>query len=135
MYLAETNYPLGNALLTMIVFFGWIMFFWLLLLVYTDLFRRSDIGGWAKTGWVIFTLFLPILGCLVYLIAEGGAMKDRRVAEADHARQEFDAHVRAVPSNGARNRTYQIEQAKELLDNGAITPDEFTVLKQKTLAN
>jgi hypothetical protein len=118
---------------TMFVFFGWVVFIWLLITVYMDLFRRQDINGWAKTGWVVFTLFLPLIGVLVYLIAQGHAMQDRRRRDLDQAQADVDAHIRSVAANGAGNSTDQIARAKHLLDTGAITQDEYDRLKQKAL--
>jgi hypothetical protein len=76
--LADENFPLGNALLTMTVFLAWFLWIWLLVWVYMDLFRRDDVGIWGKTAWVVFTLFLPYIGVLCYLIVEGKGMADRQ---------------------------------------------------------
>jgi|SRR4051794_15360946 hypothetical protein len=136
MLLADSSYPFLNAMWTMFVFFGWILFIWLLITVYMDLFRRSDINGWIKTVWVVFTLVLPLIGTFVYLIVEGRAMRDRRDADITAAQADFDARVRsAAGSGGGGNTAEQIAQAKHLLDTGAITQDEYTRLKQKMLVN
>jgi hypothetical protein len=141
MLLADSSYPFLNAMWTMFVFFGWILFIWLLITVYMDLFRRSDINGWVKTLWVIFTLVLPLIGTFVYLIVEGRAMRDRRDADITAAQADYDAHIRSVAGGGGggggggANTADQIAQAKHLLDTGAITQDEFTRLKQKMLVN
>jgi len=133
MSLADSNYPFLDAMWTMFIFFGWVLFIWLLITVYMDVFRRHDIGGWAKTGWVVLTLVLPVIGAFVYLIAEGHGMADRRNADVERAQAGLDSHIRAVASNGAGNTADQITQAKHLLDTGAITPDEYQRLKQKAL--
>jgi hypothetical protein len=117
---------------TMIVFFGWIVFIWLLITVYMDLFRRHDIGGWAKAGWIVFTIVLPFIGVFVYLIAEGRAMDARRREDVRQAQSEMDSYVRSVAKTGSS--ADQIAQAKQLLDTGAITPEEYNALKQKALA-
>lgn len=78
MILADEGYPLGNALLTMTVFLGWFLWIWLLVWVYMDLFRRDDVGIWGKIAWVVFTLFVPYIGVLCYLIVEGKGMVDRQ---------------------------------------------------------
>ena len=128
MLLADSSYPFLNAMWTMFVFFGWILFIWLLITVYMDLFRRSDINGWIKTLWVIFTLVLPLIGVFVYLLLGPH--------EYGWAQADFDARVRsAAGSGGGGNTAEQIAQAKHLLDTGAITQDEYTRLKQKMLVN
>jgi Short C-terminal domain/Phospholipase_D-nuclease N-terminal len=125
-------YTFGQAMWTMFVFFAWILFFWLLFMVFGDLFRRHDIGGWGKAGWTIFVICLPYLGILVYLIAEGRGMGERRLAEVQAAQSQMDAHVRSVA--GSTNAPELIAKAKELLDSGAITQAEFDAIKAKALA-
>jgi hypothetical protein len=125
-------YTFGQVMWTMFVFFAWVLFFWLLFVVFGDLFRRHDIGGWAKAGWTIFVICLPYLGILVYLIAEGRGMGERRLAEVQAAQSQMDAHVRSVAGSGGAAE--QIAKAKELLDSGAITQAEYDGLKAKALA-
>ena len=125
-------YTFGQAMWTMFVFFAWVLFFWLLFVVFGDLFRRHDIGGWGKAGWTIFVICLPYLGILVYLIAEGRGMGERRLAEVQAAQSQMDAHVRSVAVSS--NAPEQIAKAKELLDGGAITQAEFDAIKAKALA-
>ena len=125
-------YTFGQAMWTMFVFFAWVLFFWLLFVVFGDLFRRHDIGGWGKAGWTIFVICLPYLGILVYLIAEGRGMGERRLAEVQAAQSQMDAHVRSVA--GSSSAPEQIAKAKELLDGGAITQAEYDAIKAKALA-
>jgi hypothetical protein len=125
-------YTFGQAMWTMFVFFAWILFFWLLFTVFGDLFRRHDIGGWGKAGWTIFVICLPYLGILVYLIAEGRGMGERRLAEVQSAQSQMDAQVRSVA--GSSSAPEQIAKAKELLDGGAITQAEYDAIKAKALA-
>src|SRR3954471_10286336 len=94
--LAASGYPLLDVMWTMLVFFSWILWIWLLITVYSDLFKRRDIGGWAKTGWCVFTLLLPFLGVFVYLIAEGRSMRERQLLEAKYRREQMDEYVRSV---------------------------------------
>jgi hypothetical protein len=125
------DYPsFGNVLWTMILFFCWVAWIWLLVIILSDLFRR-DISGWAKAAWCIFLIFLPFLGVLVYLIAEGKNMTQRRVTEAQVAQTEFDHYVRKVAADGGS--AGEIERAKQLLDSGAINQEEFETLKAKAL--
>ena len=124
-------YTFGQAMWTMLVFFCWILFFWLLFVVFGDLFRRHDIGGWGKAGWTVFVIILPFLGVLIYLIAEGKGMGERSQKEMADAKAASDAYVRSVAGGGSAE---QIEKAKGLLDSGAITQAEFDSLKAKALA-
>jgi hypothetical protein len=127
-------YTFGQAMWTMLVFFCWILFFWLLFTVFGDLFRRTDIGGWGKAGWCVFVILVPFLGILVYLIAEGKGMGERSMNEAAAAQAHMDAHVRAVAGSGG-SAADQIAKAKQLLDSGAITQAEYDGLKAKALAS
>jgi len=133
MTITAASYPLADAIWTMFVFFAWVIWFWLLITIFADLFRRSDISGWGKAGWTVLVLFLPLIGVLIYLISQGGAMTTRRVEEAEAAQQGFDSYVRSVASEGQAPTT-QISQAKQLLDSGAITDEEFEAIKRKALA-
>ena len=125
-------YSFGDVMYTMLVFFVWILFFWLLFTVFGDLFSRHDIGGWAKAGWTIFVIILPVLGIFIYLIAEGKAMGERAMARAQSQQSQMDDYVRSVASSGSA--TDEIARGKELLDSGAISQAEFDQLKSKALA-
>jgi hypothetical protein len=130
--LLAADYPFLDVLWTMIVFFAWVIWIWILISILTDLFRRHDISGWSKALWTIFLIFLPFLGVLVYLIAEGKNMTQRRVTEAQVAQTEFDHYVRKVAADGGT--AGEIERAKRLLDTGAINQEEFDALKAKALS-
>jgi ABC-type Fe3+ transport system permease subunit len=125
-------YGLGDVLLSMFVFFMWILWFWLLFTVFGDLFRRHDVSGWGKAGWTVFVIILPFLGVFIYLIAEGKGMAERNVKQAQQAQSQMDSYVRSVASSGSAAEN--IAKAKELLDGGAITQAEFEALKAKALA-
>jgi hypothetical protein len=114
--------PLLDLFWTTLLIFGWVLWFMLLFRVYGDLFSRQDIGGWAKTGWVVFTLFLPFLGVFVYLIAQGRGMGERALRRMEDQRVASDAYIRSV---AAQTEDQQLAKARELLSSGAITPDEF----------
>jgi Short C-terminal domain/Phospholipase_D-nuclease N-terminal len=118
---------------SMLVFFLWIMWFWLLFTIWTDIFRRRDISGWGKALWLIFTIVLPFLGAFVYLITQDDGMRERGMERARRDRQEFDTYVRDT-AGSASSPTAEIERAKKLLDSGAITQEEFDVLKSNALA-
>ena len=114
--------PLLDLFWTTLLIFGWVLWFMLLFRVYGDLFSRDDIGGWAKTGWVVFTLFLPFLGVFVYLIAQGRGMAERALARLQAQQAASDAYIRSVAN---QTQDEQLAKARELLQSGAITPDEF----------
>jgi Phospholipase_D-nuclease N-terminal len=125
-------YSFGDVMWTMLVFFAWIIFFWLLFIVFGDLFSRHDISGWAKAGWTIFVIILPFLGILIYLIANGGGMGERSSNRAQAQQSQMDNYVRSVASSDSS--ADQIARGKDLLDSGAITQAEFDQLKTKALA-
>lgn len=129
MLLAETFW---QVIWTMFIFFMWVIWIWLLIVVFSDIFRRHDCSGWAKAAWSVFIILLPFLGVFVYLIAEGKAMGERRMAEVQAAQKDFDTHIQTVASQG--DPAGQIARAKQLLDSGAIDQAEFDALKQKALA-
>jgi hypothetical protein len=126
-------YTFAQAVWTMVIFFAWVILIWLLIVVFSDIFRRNDIGGWAKAGWCVFVIILPYLGIFVYLIAEGRGMGERNLERAQQQQQQMDSYVRTVAGSGS-NAAEQIAKAKELLDNGTITQDEFDKLKATALA-
>ena len=124
------DYPFMDVLWTMIIFFFWVIWIWIVVTVLMDVFRRHDIGGWAKAAWVVFVVILPWLGVLIYLIAQHDGMRERSVKEAQAQKREFDDYVRETAGGSAA----EIAKAKELLDAGAITQQEFAALKAKALA-
>lgn len=99
--------------------------------VFGDIFRRADLSGLGKTGWLIFTIVLPFLGVFIYLITQNDGMTEREIGRVRARQAQFDDQVRAAGGGGA---TAEIEKAKQLLDSGAITQAEFDALKQKALA-
>jgi type VI protein secretion system component VasK len=127
--LAETFW---QVIWMMFIFFMWVIWIWLLIVVFTDLFRRHDCSGWAKAGWSIFIILLPFLGVFVYLIAQGKEMGERQQAQAEAAQQDMDAYVKEVAADS--DPAEQIAKAKQLLDSGAIDQTEYDALKAKALA-
>ena len=125
------SYPFLDVLWSMVIFF--LFFIWIMILfkVFSDLFRRRDIGGGMKTIWIIFVILLPFLGVFVYLIAEGHKMADRDMGQMQAAKAQQDEHIKSVAGISPAD---QIAQAKQLLDSGAITQAEFDTMKQKALA-
>jgi hypothetical protein len=130
MLIAEADFPFLEFLWAMIVFFAWVAWIWIVITVFIDLLRRHDIGGWGKAGWVVFVIVLPFLGVLVYLIAQHDGMRERTIEHARAQTAEFDQYVRDTAGGSAA----EISQAKQLLDKGAITQEEFEALKAKALS-
>ena len=126
-----SNYPFLDVVWTMFIFFGWIIWFWLLFTVFGDVFRRNDLSGWGKTGWIVFTIVLPFLGVFVYLITQSSGMTERNIERGQAQQAQFDDYVRDTAGGGP---AAEIERAKKLLDSGAITQAEFDSIKQKALA-
>ena len=124
------DYPFLDVFWTMILFFCWVAWIWMLIMIFSDVFRR-DISGWAKAGWCLFVLVLPFLGAFVYLIANGKGLTERRVHDAQASQADFDQHIRTVAAAGGS--AAEIQRAKELLDSGAISQAEFDQLKAKAL--
>ena len=118
------------ALFEFFLFFAWIMcLFW----VFGDIFRRRDLGGGAKTFWVLFVIVIPWLGILVYLIARGHGMQERAMEQQKEMATAQAEYIKSVAGAGA-TPTDQIANAKSLLDSGAISQEEFDALKAKALA-
>ncbi len=126
------DYPFLDVLWTMIIFFLWVLWFWLLFTVFGDVFRRRDLSGLGKTGWIVFTIVLPFLRVFVYLISQGAGMTERNLERARSSQAQFDEYVRETASSGGA--AAEIERAKSLLDSGAISQAEFETIKQKALA-
>ena len=130
--MVAADYPFLDVLWTMLIFFAWIIWFWLLITVFADVFRRHDTSGFAKVLWIIFVIVLPFLGVFIYLIVNHDGMTDRSMKQAQAAQAQMDDYVRTVASSGGA--AGEIEKAKGLLDSGAITQAEFDAIKQKALA-
>ena len=127
------DYPFLDILWTMFIFFLFVIWIWILITVFSDIFRRKDIGGGSKTLWIIFVIVLPYLGVFVYLIANHDGMADRNIQQMQKQQQATDAYIQSVAGSGGA--AAEIEKAKGLLDSGAITQAEFDALKQKALAS
>ena len=128
-----TDYPFLDVMWTMLVFFLWIAWFWLLFNVWTDIFRRHDLSGGGKAVWLIFTVVLPFLGVFVYVITQNDAMTARNLERAETQRAQMDEYIRTTAGAGGGGSTAEIERAKQLLDSGAINQAEFETLKQRAL--
>jgi hypothetical protein len=130
MLLALTN---NSFLMDMLFFFLFVIWFWILISVFSDIFRRHDTSGFAKVLWMIFVIIVPYFGVFVYLIANHDGMTERSVKQAQAQQAQMDQYVQSVAGSGGA--AAEIEKAKGLLDSGAITQAEFDAIKQKALAS
>jgi hypothetical protein len=131
--LVLANYNFASFLWDVLVIFAFVIWFWLLIVVFGDVFRRRDIGGWGKAAWIILVIVLPYLGVFIYLIAEHSGMADRTVQDVQTQQAATDQYIRSVAGSGGP--AGEIETAKKLLDSGAITQVEFDSLKAKALGS
>ena len=132
MLVVAASYPFLDILWDILIIFAWFIFIWIAITVLIDVFRRHDISGWGKAAWVVFVVLIPWIGVLVYLIVNHSGMNERSVKEARASQAQFDEYVRqAAGSGGAAG---EIEKAKQLLDSGAISQQEFEALKAKALS-
>ena len=129
MLAADTSF--WDVLLWMATFFLFVIWIWLLITVAMDIFRRKDASGLKKAAWIIFLIFAPYLGVLVYLILNNDEMADRNIAQMQRQQEQMDAYVKSVAGSGGA--AAEIEKAKGLLDSGAITQEEFDTIKAKVL--
>jgi len=126
------SYPLLGAFWTILEIFLWVLWIWILIYVFIDIFRSHDLSGWAKALWFLFVLFIPLIGVLVYLIARGGEMHERAVQQAQQQDRELRSYVRDAA--GSPTTADQLTKLADLRDRGVITADEFEREKAKVLA-
>ena len=129
--LIAADYPFLEVLGTLLIFFAWVIWFWLLITILADLFRRRDVGGGTKVLWVIFVIIIPFVGVLAYLLINHDEMAQRNIQQMKAQQAQFDDYVRDTA--GAGGSAAEIEKAKALLDSGAISQAEFDQLKAKAL--
>jgi len=125
------TYPLADLFGTMLGLFVFFIWFWLLIVIFGDIFRSQDMGGGAKALWVIFVIVLPFLGILIYLIARGGKMHERAEAAAQQQQRAFDAYVKETA--GGSSNVDQLAKLADLKQQGVITDAEFDAQKTKLL--
>ena len=126
------TYPLLSIFWTMLEFFLFFLWIWLLIVIFSDIFRSHDMGGLAKALWVIFVIILPFLGVLIYLIARGGSMHERAAAQAANQQKAFDAYVKQAAGSGSS--VDELAKLADLKSKGVITDAEFEAQKAKLLA-
>jgi hypothetical protein len=129
---AATNYPFLNIFWTMLIFFAWVAWIWIVVTVLIDLFRRHDMSGWGKAAWTLLVILLPFVGVLSYLIVNSGGMAERSNKEATDAQAQVDDYIRQTA--GGNGAATEIERGKQLLDSGAINQAEFDSIKKRALA-
>jgi hypothetical protein len=127
-----TSYPFLEVFWTMLIFFAFVVWLWILFTVLADIFRRHDTSGFMKVLWIIFIVVLPYFGVFVYLIAEHNGMTERALKQQQAAQAQIDQYVKSVAGGG--DSAEQIAKGKQLLDAGTITQAEFEQIKQKALA-
>jgi ABC-type multidrug transport system fused ATPase/permease subunit len=130
-----SSYPVLDAFLTMLYFFLFIIWIWLLITVFIDIFRSHDMGGFAKALWVIFVIILPFLGVFVYLIARGSKMHERAAADAAQQQKAFDQYVRQAAGSEGADTASQLSKLADLKSQGVLTDAEFETQKAKLLAS
>ena len=127
------SYPILGAFWTIFEIFLWIIWFWILITIFIDIFRSHDLNGWEKALWFLFVLFIPLIGVLVYLIARGGKMHERAVRDQQQQEQQFRTYVQETASSATP--ADQLAKLADLRDRGAITPEEFEREKAKVLSS
>ena len=129
---------LGEWLLTFFLIFIWVAWIWLVITILIDIFRSDDLSGWGKAGWTLLVVFLTWIGVLIYLIARGRGMNERRFAHAAQTKQAQDNYIRQIAADsGAAGQTGTAGQLSKLADlhkQGVLTDDEFAAQKAKLLA-
>src|ERR1700733_1728520 len=130
-----SSYPVLDAFLPMLYFFLFIIWIWLLIMVFMDIFRSHDMSGWAKALWVIFIIILPFLGVFVYLIARGGKMHERAADEAAQQQKAFDQYVKQAAGTSGDTTADQLAKLADLKSQGVLTDAEFDAQKTKILAS
>ena len=132
--IASSSYPLLNVFWSMLYFFLWIIWIWILIMVFIDIFRSRDLSGWGKALWFLFVLFIPLIGVLVYLIARGGKMQQHATRDAQQQDQQFRQYVQEAAASSPASTADQLSKLAELRDRGVISAEEFDREKAKVLA-
>jgi ABC-type multidrug transport system fused ATPase/permease subunit len=130
---ADSSYPLLNLFWSMFIFFLWVIWIWILITVFIDIFRSHDLGGFAKALWFLFVLFIPLIGVLVYLIARGGKMHERAAQQAQQQDAEARAYIQQAAASAPASTADQLAKLADLRDRGVISAEEFEREKTKVL--
>jgi Short C-terminal domain/Phospholipase_D-nuclease N-terminal len=131
MLVTASSYPFLNVLWDILIIFAWVLWIWIAIVAFGDLFRRRDISGWGKAAWIILIVLIPWIGVLAYLIVNHDGMAERSERQAQASRAQFDQYVRHAA--GTSGPAGEIDTAKKLFDSGTITQAEFDAIKAKAL--
>ena len=131
---ASSSYPLLNVFWTMLEFFLWVAWIWILIAVLIDIFRSADLSGWGKALWFLFVLLIPLFGVLVYLIARGGKMHERAIRQEQQQEEAFRSYAQAAATDSSVGPADQLAKLAALRDQGTITAAEFERGKAKILS-
>ena len=131
---SSSSYPLLNLFWSMFIFFMWVIWIWILIMVFIDIFRSHDLSGWAKALWFLFVLVLPLIGVLVYLIARGGKMHEHAVRQAQQQDAQARAYIQEAAAAAPATTADQLAKLADLRDRGVISAEEFDREKAKVLA-
>jgi hypothetical protein len=128
------NYPLLNVFWTIFEFFLWVVWFWILITVFIDIFRSRDLSGWGKALWFLFVLLIPLIGVLVYLIVRGSSMHERQARDIQQQDAEARRYIQQAAAEAPASTADQLTKLADLRDRGVISPEEFEREKAKVLA-
>jgi hypothetical protein len=128
-----SNYPLLDFFWTILEIFIFVIWIWLAIMVFVDIFRSHDMGGWAKAAWVLFVVILPLLGIFVYLIVRGDGMHKREAEQAAQQQKAFDAYVRQAAGTSADGSADELAKLADLKDRGVINDEEFARMKARVV--
>src|SRR6266702_2435790 len=131
---SSSSYPVLNIFWTMIEFFLWVLWIWILIWIFIAIFRSRDLSGWAKALWFLFVLFIPLIGVLVYLIVRGDSMHERAVSQARQQDAELRSYVQQAAADSPASSADQLAKLADLRDRGVISAEEFEREKAKVLA-
>ena len=131
---ASSSYPLLNVFWTMVEFFLWILWIWILIWIFIDIFRSHDLSGWGKALWFLFVLFIPLIGVLVYLIVRGSSMQERAQQDARQRDQETRKYIQEAAATAPASTADQLSKLADLRDRGVISAEEFEREKAKVLS-
>lgn len=124
------DYGLGEALLTTLSIFFFVIWIWIVITILMDIFRDHEMGGWAKAFWVLFLIFIPFLTALIYLIVRGSGMRDRAIQEQTDAKKHFDEYVRETAATSPVDELHKLDQLKQ---SGGLTDEEYNKMKAKII--
>jgi len=127
--------PILDVFFTMLFFFLWVAWIWLVISIFIDIFRSRDLGGWGKAGWSVLVLLVPFLGVLIYLIVRGGSMQDRAMADAQAASDANREYIRSVAGDSSGGVADELTKLSALRSDGSISDDEFAAAKAKLIAS